>query len=140
MKSYKFTINGNTYEVELTSFDDNIASIEVNGTPYEVEVHREVKKTKTPTIIRPSKPDNEKKNIEKRESGSNYPVVAPLPGQILEILVKKGDVVKKDHKLMVMESMKMENVVLAEKDGVVEEIKVKVGDSVLQGDKLIEIV
>lgn len=120
--------------------DDDIASIEVNGTPYEVQVHREVKQTKTPTILRPMVSEPDKKNIEKREVGSTSPVTAPLPGTIMQILVKKGDIVKKGDKLLVMEAMKMENTVLAEKDGVIENIKVSSGDSVLQGDILIEMV
>ncbi len=49
MKKFKFTIRGNDYNVEILSFDKNIAEIEVNGATYEVEVHKEIKKTKTPT-------------------------------------------------------------------------------------------
>ena len=52
MKNFKFTISGKTYEVEVKEVEGNIASIEVNGTPYTVEIHREIRKTKTPTIVR----------------------------------------------------------------------------------------
>lgn len=139
MKKFKFTIQGNQYDVEVGNFEENIAEIEVNGTSYEVKVHKEVKQSKTPTLIRSAIPE-QKKPIEKTEGGSTVAIKAPLPGNILKIFVKSGDIVKKDQKLLLMEAMKMENVVLAEKEGVVEIVRIKEGESVLQGDTLIEIV
>ncbi len=52
MKNYKFTINGNQYEVEVKSFEENIAEIEVNGTSYTVELQKEIKAPKTPKLVR----------------------------------------------------------------------------------------
>ena len=43
MKKYKFTIRGHKYDVEIQSFEDNIAEIEVNGTKYHVELDKELK-------------------------------------------------------------------------------------------------
>ena len=139
MKKFKFTIHGNIYDVEVNNFEGNIAEIEVNGTSYQVEVHKEVKQSKTPTLVRSVVPE-QKRQIKKAEHGSTIAVKAPLPGNIQEVFVKSGDIVKKDQKLLVMEAMKMENVVLAEKDGVIELVKVQQGMSVLQGDTLIEMV
>ncbi len=140
MKTFKFTISGNTYEVEIKNFEGTTANIEVNGTTYSVEVHREVKKTKTPTLVRAELPPSDKGKIEKREKGSPEPVTAPLPGSIIEIMVSPGDVIKKGQVLLVMEAMKMENRIRAEKDGVIESVKISKGSSVLQGDILIELV
>ena len=140
MKNFKFTISGNTYEVEIKDFEKNSAIIEVNGTLYTVELHREVKKTKTPTLVRAEVPPSKREKIEKKEKGSSDPVTAPLPGNIIEILVKPGDLVKKGQILLVMEAMKMENKIQSEKDGVVESVKVIPGSNVLQGDILIELV
>jgi len=140
MKNFKFTISGNTYEVEIKDFEKNTAIIEVNGTLYTVELHREVKKTKTPTLVRAEVPPSKREKIEKKEKGSSDPVTAPLPGNIIEILVKPGDLVKKGQILLVMEAMKMENKIQSEKDGVVESVKVIPGSNVLQGDILIELV
>ncbi|MFO7922300.1 MAG: biotin/lipoyl-containing protein [Bacteroidales bacterium] len=140
MKNFKFTISGNTYEVEIKSFEGNTAHMEVNGTHYTVEVHREVQRTKTPTLVRAEVPATGRDTIEKKEKGSSEPVIAPLPGSILEIFVKPGDVVKKGQVILVMEAMKMENKIQSEKDGVVESVKVGPGTSVLQGDVLIELV
>ncbi len=138
MKKFEFSISGNKYEVEIKDVEDNIAKIEVNGTLYAVEIHREVKKPKTPKLVRSEvrvKPGEG--NIVKSTSGGHV-VKAPLPGNIFKMLVKEGDTVKKGDVLLIMEAMKMENNVMAEKDGTIKSIKVKVGDNVLQNDTLLE--
>jgi glutaconyl-CoA/methylmalonyl-CoA decarboxylase subunit gamma len=140
MKNFKFTISGNTYDIEIKDFDGNLANIEVNGTTYKVEVHREVKKTKTPTLVRAEIPVTGGDKIEKREKGAPVAIVSPLPGNIIEILVKPGDVIKKGQTLLVMEAMKMENKIQSDNEGVVETVRVTPGSSVLQGDVLIELV
>lgn len=141
MKNYKLTIRGNVYDVDILSFEENIAEIEVNGTKYEVEVHREVKKNKTPKLVRAKvpQPTRSESKPKKNLSTSATPVKAPLPGSIIEMKVKEGDDVKVGDTLLVMEAMKMENNVMAEKAGKVTSIKVAVGDSVLQNDVLLEI-
>ena len=40
MKEYKYKINGNTYKVTIGDIDENIAHVEVNGTPYKVEMEK----------------------------------------------------------------------------------------------------
>jgi len=57
-------------------------------------------------------------------------IKAPMPGTILEVLVKEGDAVTEDQELIILEAMKMENPIYAESAGTVKEIKVKVGDNV----------
>jgi len=57
-------------------------------------------------------------------------VKAPMPGKILEVLVKVGDQVKEDDELVMLEAMKMENPIYAPAGGTVKEIKVKANDSV----------
>ncbi len=137
MKNYKFTISGHKYEVDILDVDSSIAKIEVNGTPYLVEIHNEVKHAKTPTLVRSHMRDPQKK-IEKKDSGAKVLVKAPLPGIILELAVKEGDQVKKGQKLAVMEAMKMENEIKAEKDGEILSVKVSQGQSILQDELIIE--
>ncbi|MGM0612954.1 MAG: biotin/lipoyl-containing protein [Bacteroidota bacterium] len=144
MKEFEFTINGNKYSVEIRNFESNVATVEVNGTPYEVEIHKEMKQPKTPTLIRKevksqkSAEPSQSKQADSSSDGAGYQVNAPLPGTILDIHVKPGDQIKKGQNLVTMEAMKMENSVLADKDGTVKEIKVSQGDNVLQDDLLIE--
>jgi len=141
MKKFKFKIRGNSYDVEIKDFEDNIAQIEVNGTLYEVEVEqKETARSKTPKLVRSQiQTKRSDSKIKKSVSNRATSVKAPLPGNIFKILVKEGDEVKKGDNIMIMEAMKMENNVLAEKDGKVSSIKVKEGDSVLQNDVLAEI-
>lgn len=140
MKQFKFTIHGNDYAVDVISFEDNLAQIEVNGTPYEVEVHRKIKTSKTPRVIAPPVKEPSKPDIEKRAKGDAHPITAPLPGSIIEIRVSPGDIIEKGQVLMTMEAMKMENNVMADRKGVIESIMVQPGDAVLQGDVLVQII
>jgi biotin carboxyl carrier protein len=141
MKRFGFTIKGHNYDVEIKDFEDNIAHIEVNGTIYQVEVHRELKKPKTPKLVRQEiqtqRKDSKIKKTITRTTG--HEVKCPLPGNIVQVFVKEGDTVKLGDKLLMYEAMKMENVIAAEKDGVVKNLKVTPGDSVLQGEMLMEI-
>lgn len=140
MKQFKFTIHGNDYSVDVLGMEDNIARLEVNGTPYEVEIQRKVKTSKTPRVIPSPVKEPSKPEIDKRERGDAHPITAPLPGNILAIKVNPGDIIEKGQPLMVMEAMKMENQVLSDRKGVVESIAVKVGDTVLQGDTLLKLI
>ncbi len=63
-------------------------------------------------------------------------ILAPMPGKILDVLVKVGDKVSEDDELLILEAMKMENPVYAIADGVVKEIKVNKGDTV-ESDQLL---
>jgi len=137
MRKYKFKISGNEYTVEIKSFEDNVAEIEVNGTQYAVELEKEIKTPKTPKLVRAQAPPP-KEHKPLASTGVSV-TKAPLPGTILQVLVKPGDGVKKEQNLLIMEAMKMENNILSEKDGTVKSVKVSAGDTVLQGDILLEI-
>jgi len=138
MKNYKFTISGNIYEVEILEMEGDIVKLEVNGTPYLVEIHKEVKPVKTPRLVRPVLREPQK-TIDKKEGGPKLAVKAPLPGIIMQVLINRGDKVTKGQKLLMMEAMKMENEIKAEIDGEITSVKVSQGQSVLQDEVLIEI-
>lgn len=72
-----------------------------------------------------------------QEGSSAIP--APLPGLVLDVLVKEGDAVKSGQSLLVMEAMKMENQIQAPFDGTVKRVFVQKGANISEGDKLIEI-
>jgi len=137
MKTFKFTIQGNDYEVEIKSVDENKALVGVNGTAFEVIMHKPVKTTKTPTLVRqPAKPPV---GPSVKVSSGNVEVRSPLPGNVLHLHKKNGDTVTRGELVLTYEAMKMENKILAEKDGVVRNLKLQVGDTFLQNDVLFEI-
>ncbi|NPA36062.1 MAG: biotin/lipoyl-binding protein [Chlorobi bacterium] len=136
MKKFEFTIRGNKYKVEIKDIEDNIATLEVNGSSFEVEIHKELKKAKTPKLVRQEVKLKPGEGLI-RKSGKGKIIKSPLPGNILKINVRTGDKVNKGDVLLVMEAMKMENNVLAEEEGTVKEVKVTEGQAVLQDDVLI---
>lgn len=142
MRNFKFSIRGNNYEVDILKLEGNQAEIEVNGTTYHVEIERKRIESKTPILVRSAMPNSNISASEAKMSAGEKSVLskitAPLPGNIMQIFVKTGDKVKRGDKLIIYEAMKMENNLVAEKDGTVKSIKINVGDSVLQGDLLIE--
>lgn len=139
MKKYKFKINGSTYHIDIRETSGNTIKLEVNGSPYEVVMETEVKTSKTPTLIRTElRPTQKVEPLSTNESTKK--VISPLPGTVLEILVKEGDVVKTGDKLLVLEAMKMENSIIAEAAGTIRSIKVQPKSNVLQGDLLLEII
>jgi biotin carboxyl carrier protein len=69
-------------------------------------------------------------------SGGSERLVAPMPGKIVRVLVKTGEAVRARQPMVVIEAMKMENELRAQRDGVLTEIPVSVGASVKVGDHL----
>lgn len=143
MKEYKYKINGTNYTVAVGDIENNIALVEVNGTPYKVELPETAKPVKVAAAPRPSAAPRTEKGeriIAKPSAGGKGNIVkAPLPGVVLSINVKVGDVVKAADTVMVLEAMKMENAIHAGVDGKVAAISVSSGDSVLEGAPLITI-
>jgi biotin carboxyl carrier protein len=124
MKKFKFTINGNRYQAEILNVEDNIAEIEINGTLFKVEVDREMNPVKTPKLVRstvaPStdiQPSTAKTSSPSAPKGTGT-IKSPLPGVILDIFVKEGDVE-------------------ADQAGKVVSISKQKGDNVMEGDVLI---
>jgi len=138
MKKFNFKIRGNKYNVEIEKVKSNIIEIDVNGSKYKVELEQDVNITKTPILKRT--PVITHKKIEKKAPSTSLKVKSPLPGNILQIFVKGGDEVKKGDKLLMYEAMKMENFILAEREGIIQGLKVQVGDTVLQEEELLEII
>lgn len=146
MKEYKYKINGNTYKVSVGDIDNNIAQVEVNGTPYRVEIDVD-KKAKPITVVNAPRPSA----APRTETGERvinkavvaptggYSVTAPLPGTVLSISVKVGDTVKAADTVLILEAMKMENAIHAGRDGKVTAITVNPGEAVQEGTKMITI-
>ena len=140
MKSFKYTINGNVYKVHISSVVDDIAEVEVNGTPYQVKMEKPAKKQMV-TLKRPAQApttaSGEPVISRPAASTTKGAVKSPLPGVILQVNCKVGDTVKRGQNLLVLEAMKMENEIPAPKDGKVAQVVVTKGATVGAGDTLV---
>ena len=143
MKEYKYKINGNLYNVVIGDIEENIAHVEVNGTHYTVEMEKKPKAAPAPKpVVRPAAkpagaPAAAAPVAKPAAGGAKSGVKSPLPGVILDIKVNVGDEVKKGQTLIILEAMKMENSINADKDGKIAAINVSKGESVLEGTDLI---
>ena len=143
MKEYKYKINGNLYNVVIGDIEENIAHVEVNGTHYTVEMEKKPKAAPAPKpVVRPAAkpaaaPAVAAPVAKPAAGGAKSGVKSPLPGVILDIKVNVGDEVKKGQTLIILEAMKMENSINADKDGKIAAINVSKGESVLEGTDLI---
>lgn len=149
MKEFNYKINGSLYKVVINNAGNEMVELEVNGTPYHVELEQKTKKTlsgikrPTPSVAAAATtttkaPSASVVNRPAPSAGKNT-IQSPLPGIILDIRCKEGDTVKKGQTLMILEAMKMENNILASADGKVSQVLVHKGDSVLEGANLIVI-
>ena len=145
MKTYKFKINGNEYNVAINSVEGTNASVTDNGTDYQVELEDApaapvqaapaAAPAAAPVQVAPAAPAAPKPAA----SGAGKAVTSPLPGVIIAVKVNVGDSVKAGQEVAVLEAMKMENSIEAEHDGTVTAIHVAKGDSVLEGAAVVTI-
>lgn len=119
--------NNKSFSIDLVSIDQakKIVELKVNNSVYQVSL-----KDKMDELL-------EKLGMDKLDEAKSEDLKAPMPGLILEIAVEKGQEIIKGDKLLILEAMKMENVIKAAADGIVDEIKVEVGNSVDNGQVLI---
>jgi biotin carboxyl carrier protein len=110
MKIYKIKVNGKVYQVELESVEETEGSIQTN---------------------------HQVKNTQDNISGKTIP--SPMQGTIQKILVKPGQTVKKGDSLLILEAMKLENDITADKDYKILQILVQEGDSVKSDQALIKV-
>ena len=146
MRRYELDINGKAFSITVRDFSAGEAQLEVDGTRYTVHVKDVVSEGPKPSPIQPTRslsraesPAPTKKPAAAPSSGARGSVTAPIPGQILKIMVSEGDQVTAGKPVLVMEAMKMENVVNAPVDGTVGSILVNTGDAVTQGQELLVI-
>ncbi|MEA2077632.1 MAG: biotin/lipoyl-containing protein [Candidatus Marinimicrobia bacterium] len=139
MKSYKIKVNNKDYRIEIESVTDNKADVLCNDKRYEVIFEESSVPTKTPMIARKAAvPVADVSKTHKPDGVGLNAIKAPIPGLIIDILVKVGDTVKSGDIVAKMEAMKMENNILASLDSKIKAIHIKIGNSVLEGDVLMD--
>lgn len=116
-----------SYTVEVVDFDkaEKLAHIKVNGNVYQVQVT-----TQLDLLLKQLGMDN-------LSSNKILQIKAPMPGLVLNVLVSEGTEVKKGDNLLVLEAMKMENMIKSPTDGVIKKIEVKQGDKVEKNELLV---
>ncbi len=152
MKTYQYKVKGVDYEVEIAEVEGNIAKVNVNGIPFEVELQKPINAAKHPSMNHPKvdapKPvaaapspapaAAQKQTAQPTQAGGSV-IKAPLPGTITTINVQVGQEVKQGDTVLVLEAMKMQNNIESEYTGKVASINVNPGDTVMEGAVLITI-
>ena len=149
MKKYQYKVQGVDYDVEIEEVEGNIAKVNVNGIPFEVELKQPINPTSSLNKVKVEAP----KPVAKAPAaapaaapaptpvpaGAGTAIKSPLPGTITDVKVNVGDKVNAGDVVLVLEAMKMQNNIESETTGTVTSIAVKPGDSVMEGSVLLTI-
>ena len=152
MKDYSRKINGDNYNVQIDDVNETstVAHVVVNGVEYEVEIEgakastvskpqvAPAPKSANSAMITPSTATPSPR-IAAAAPSTGYSVKCPLPGTVLSVKVAAGDTIAAGQTLVVLEAMKMENNIDADRGGVVKQVLVQQGATVMEGDVLIVI-
>lgn len=139
MKKFNVTVNGKTYAVEVEEVGAGQGGFTyqpVQQPVYQAPVQQPVQAA--PEVHRAHVQQAPKKEEPKAASaGGGELMSAPMPGTILDIMVKEGQTVKKGEIILILEAMKMENEIAASADGVVSKIYTSKSSTVNAGDPLL---
>lgn len=142
-------VDGKSFQWDIAKLADGYFHILHNQKSYKAEVVKSDRTAKTFTI----KINNhlhtvevkdkfdqllEKLGMSSHAAGKVNTVKAPMPGLILDIKVKAGDVVKANDPLLILEAMKMENVLKSPGEGTIKSVTVQKGDKVEKNHVLVE--
>ena len=144
----KIAIDGNPVEIDLSQLSQNKYHLLLDYKSYNLEVVSNNKESGEITV----KVNNRVVKVEVKTAldellnkmgfstnnvGHTKDIAAPMPGLILDVVVNEGDEVEKGDKLLVLEAMKMENIIKSPGSGKIKSIVINKGDSVDSGQKLI---
>lgn len=113
------------YDIKVISHNRNLLTVNINGELLELTIKDHIAQ-----IL-------ERLGMETEVSESVESIHAPMPGGILEVAVNAGEEVMKGDKLIILEAMKMENVIKSPADGIISAVHVKPGDNVEKNQKLL---
>lgn len=125
---YQVVFEEKSFNLELVSIDQESKTVilKLNNKPCEIQI-----KDKFDLLL-------DKLGLNMTTSSAAKDIKAPMPGLIFDIKVKEGDEVKKGDPVLILEAMKMENILKSPGDGTVQAIKIKKGDSVEKNQVLIQ--
>lgn len=119
MSKYRIRMNGKVYEMEIELVDENPETISrpqiIPGTSYKT----------TDSVVQVINP-----SAELQIHFDDNTVKSPMPGSIIRVMAKAGEIVSKDTPILVLEAMKMENEICAPRDGRIKEVFVVEGQTV----------
>lgn len=121
---YSLLLDGRSYEIDVLEMEE-ASLVLVNGQPFRVEIQRE------------RELGGRSRRKKATAEASEQTVIAPMPGKVVTLLVKPGDVVRAGDGIVVVEAMKMENELKASVAGTVKEIRTEEGKAVNGGDVLV---
>ena len=151
MNKYQYKVKGVDYEVEIAEVEGNIAKVNVNGIPFELELQKPINAAKHPSMNTPKvqapRPASAAAAAAPAPApatpaapaGAGNAVKAPLPGTVTDIKVQVGQQVNVGDTVVVLEAMKMANNIESDYAGQVTSIVVKQGDTVMEGAVLLTI-
>lgn len=142
--NYKISLDGDPIELQVSHLQPNSLTMEIGhrlSTAYIAQndgklfVHIDGK------TIELSLSDSKQKKHSKEglEYGAKDEITTPMPGKIVRLLVKVGDIVKPKQPLVIVESMKMENEIKSSIDGCIKAVNFKPGDLVNPGQTIIKL-
>lgn len=150
MQEFKFKINGADYKCAVEEIEGGLTEVTVNGKKYLVETEKPAAPAPAPKpAAAPAAPKAAPAPAPEPKQApapaakpaaapaAGVQVKSPLPGSVIKVNVSVGQAVKKGDTLLTLESMKMENPILAEQDGTVAQVAVAAGQTVMQDDLLI---
>ena len=141
MKEYKYKINGNEYAVCINEVNETTANVTVNGEEFNVEWEKPIEEKPIvkvqPVAAKPTPAPAAPAASAAPTIVKGNAIKTPLPGVIIDVKVNVGDMVKKGETVVVLEAMKMENNINADRDGKVAAIQVTKGDTVADGAILV---
>ncbi len=122
MKRFQITFKGQVYELEVEEISSSAPTIKKSAPAPVPNAIPAI--APTPKATEPVAP-----------AGAQI-VLAPMPGKILAVNIKAGDVVKRGDVIFILEAMKMQNEIMANQDGQISSVSVTVGQTVSTGDVL----
>ena len=139
---------GSDYAVQSDwQFGDHLYSGTINNVAVSVQIHRDNQKYRLLhgghqcdlSILTPREAELMKLMIEKEPPDVSRHLLAPMPGLLISIAVKEGDEVKAGEELAVLEAMKMENTLRAERNGIVAKVHFEAGASIEVDELIMEL-